>query len=61
MVKRSIYRTPEGNLIDRAVKQYQVTEDAFYDHLEKVRKLQLLIDSLTDAQFNEYLERTQPK
>lgn len=61
MKKRSIYREPEGDLITKAVKQYQLTEDAFFDHLEKVRKLQLLIDSMNDDDFKIYLDRTQPK
>jgi hypothetical protein len=66
--KRSIYRQSEGNNpIDLAVKQYAAMEDAFeaftganYKHIEEARKLQAIIDSLDDAQYEEYMRRTQP-
>jgi hypothetical protein len=65
--KRSIYRQPEGDPVDLAVKQYTVMEKAFeafsdanYTHIDEARKLQVIIDSLDDDQFALYLERTQP-
>ena len=67
MKKRSIYRQPEGDPIDNAVKQFKVMEDAFEDyqkasyiHIESSRVLQVLIDDLDDKQYEEYMKRTQP-
>lgn len=67
MKKRSIYRQPEGDPIDNAVKQYKAMEDAFeeyqkasYRHIDESRILQVLIDDLDDDQYKIYMERTQP-
>lgn len=67
MKKRSIYRQPEGDPIDNAVKQFRVMEDAFeayqkasYLHISESKALQVLIDELDDEQYATYMERTQP-
>lgn len=67
MKKRSIYRQPEGDPIDNAVKQFRAMEDAFeeyqkasYLHIAASRALQVLIDDLDDGQYEDYMKRTQP-